>query len=297
MNIGQCLDEFYTFKRTYIKPKSAKNYFETLHLFVDYIGKDTQIEELTQSDLQRYQIHINESKALSGGTKTCYIRNLRIFIKWCIEEYGLSNLTEKKIKIPRLPKKQIRLYTDNEIKKMYELCECSVPWITLRNRTILIVLLDTGVRRDEIRSLKVSDIDFQNRWFYVHGKGSKDRIVPFSERTKVLLNQLWEICPYKKREYAFLGRYGHQLGEDAVKQFLHKLNHLMPFEVSSHRLRHNFATNYALHYLEEYGTSCAVELADIMGHEDTKTTENYVHIAHKQLSMKRRYSRMDTITW
>lgn len=297
MTLYECLDEFYTHKRTYIKPKSAKNYYETLHLFVDYIGKDTQIEVLKQSDLQKYQIHVNESKSLSDGTKTCYIRNLRIFIKWCNEEYSLCNISDKKIKIPKLPKKEIHLYTDNEIKQMYNLCDCSEKWITLRNRTILTVLIDTGIRRDEVRTLQKSDVDFQNRWFYVHGKGSKDRIVPFSERSEELIKQLWEICPYKECEYTFAGRYGKQLGNDAVKQFLSKLNQLLPFEVSSHRLRHNFATNYALHYLEEYGTSCAVELADIMGHEDTDTTEKYVHTAHKLISMKRRYSRIDNIRW
>lgn len=297
MNLAECLDEFYTYKRTYIKPKSAKNYYETLHLFVDYTGKDTQIEELNQRSLQKYQIYVNESKNLSAGTKTCYIRNLRIFIKWCAEEYGLTNIDYKKIRVPRPPKKEIHLYTNDEIKSMYYACTTSLEWITARNKTILTVLLDTGMRRDEIRLLKKTDVDLQNKWFYVHGKGSKDRTVPFSNRALVLINNLWAICPYKDCEYAFSGRFGSQMGQDAVKQFLFKLNALMPFEVSSHRLRHNFATNYAVHYLCEYGTSCAVELADIMGHEDIKTTENYVHLAHKVLSMKRRYSRMDEIKW
>lgn len=297
MTLGECLDEFYTFKRTYIKPKSAKNYFETLRLFVDYIGKDTQIEELTQKDLQKYQIYVNESNSLKGGTKTNYIKNLRIFIKWCIIEYGLSNLSYEKIRIPKLPKKQPYLYTDSEIKMMYESCICSVSWITERNRTILTILLDTGIRREEVRQIKKTDIDFQNRIFYIHGKGSKDRTVPFSNRTASLIIQFWELCPFKECIYAFCSRYGAQLGSDAVKQFLNKLNQQMPFDVSSHRLRHNFATNYALHYLKEYGTSCAIELAEIMGHEDIKTTENYVHIANKILSMQRRFNRMDNITW
>lgn len=297
MRLSECLDDFIIYKRTYIKPKSAKNYYETLHLFVDYTGKDTQIEEMTQRDLQKYQIDLNESKSLKAGTKTCYVRNLRIFIKWCSEEYDLNNVDYKKIRIPKPPKKEIYLFSDSDIKMMYGACMTSVEWITVRNRTILTVLLDTGVRRDEIRNLKKSEIDFSHNWFYVHGKGSKDRTVPFSNRTLMLLNLLWNICPYKECEYAFCGRCGGQMGYDAVKQFLHKLNHKMPFEVSSHRLRHNFATNFALHYLREFGTSCAVELADIMGHEDVKTTEQYVHIAHRILSMERRYSRMDEIKW
>ncbi len=297
MTLCECLDEFYTHKRTYIKPKSAKNYFETLHLFVDYTGKDTLIEDMTQKNLQKYQISVNESRKLKAGTKSCYIRNLRIFVKWLIEEYGLTNIDYKKIRVPRPPKKEIHLYTDEEIKKMYNACETSVEWITARNKTILTVLLDTGMRRDEIRLLKKIDVDLQNKWFYVHGKGSKDRTVPFSNRTLKLLNNLWTLCPYKECEFAFCGRFGSQMGQDAVKQFLFKLNKIMPFEVSSHRLRHNFATNFALHYLREYGTSCAVELADIMGHEDTKTTENYIHIAHRIISMEKRYSRMDNIEW
>lgn len=297
MNLAECLDEFYTYKRTYIKPKSAKGYYETLRLFVDYTGKDTQIEDLTQKDLQRYQIKVNESKSIKAGTKTCYIRNLRIFICWCIEEYSLTNIQYQKIRIPKPPKKQIYLYTDNDIKMMYEACKTSVEWLTMRNRTILTVLLDTGVRREEIRNIKKNDVDLQHNWFYVHGKGSKDRTVPFSKRSECLISDLWDICPYKDSEYAFCGRYGGQLGTDAIKQFLNKLNQKVPFELSSHRLRHNFATNYALHYLREYGTSCAVELAAIMGHEDTKTTENYVHIAHTVISMERRYSRMDNIQW
>lgn len=297
MTLQESLEKFYQYKRTYTKRKSSKNYYDSLSQFTKYVGNDTEIGDLKQDVITKYQIHINESSRLKDGTKHCYIKNLRIFIRWLKDEYRLDCISYKIIRLPKMPKKDYERYTDSQIKMMYDTVKCSSEWITMRNRCILTVLLDTGIRREEVRLLKTHEIDFSNRIFYIHGKGAKDRQVPFSERTEHLLREYWNICPYKNSEYAFCSRYGKQLGADAVKQFLAKLSRKLPFDVSAHRLRHSFATDYAFHYLKTYGTSCAVELSMIMGHEETKTTEIYIHIAQRMIALENRYSRINSIDW
>lgn len=66
---------------------------------------------------------------------------------------------------------------------------------------------------------------------------------------------------------------------DAVKHLISKVAKQLPFDFSSHKLRHNFATNYCIDQYEKYGRIDIFQLMSIMGHENIATTQKYLHYA------------------
>ena len=74
-----------------------------------------------------------------------------------------------------------------------------------------------------------------------------------------------------------------------------KISKKLPFEFSSHKLRHNFGTNYCLDQYDKYGQIDIYKLMVIMGHEDIKTTRKYLHIANSIIVARSNISHLDKI--
>lgn len=83
----------------------------------------------------------------------------------------------RRIKTPRTAKVIIDTFTDAQIRTLLSAVDVSKP-LGVRDRCILLILLDTGVRLSESAGLRVSDIDLEKGGFRVTGKGHKQRIVP-----------------------------------------------------------------------------------------------------------------------
>ena len=80
-----------------------------------------------------------------------------------------------------------------------------------------------------------------------------------------------------------------------VKNFMWNLAQKLPFEFSSHKLRHNFATNYCIDQYEKHGFVDIYKLMILTGHEDVKTTNRYLHIANQIIVSRESVSHIDKI--
>ena len=85
------------------------------------------------------------------------------------------------------------------------------------------------------------------------------------------------------------------LTPDSVKHLISKIGKCLPFPFSSHKLRHNFATNYCLDQYEKHGQIDVYSLMILMGHEDVKTTERYLHFAKQIIASRQHISHLDAI--
>ena len=88
---------------------------------------------------------------------------------------------------------------------------------------------------------------------------------------------------------------GKPLSCNAIKVFANRLKHQLPFEFSSHKLRHNFATNYCIDHIHDSGNTNVYDLSIIMGHESIETTKKYEHFAHEMLALQNRISHLDKV--
>lgn len=273
---------------------SIRSYRDHIGVFVKYIGESSDLSDITLEKVNAYIFSLYNKK-LAKATIATYIRNLRIFLTWINTEYGGLPFEPKKIKIPKTPKKLVRIYTDEEIQYIFSLASVSVPWITARNRAIIALMLDSGIRQSEICSLLKINVSFDTMSMKVTGKGAKDRFVPLGYISSTFLKDYLLQCPYKDVAYVFVNKLGKPLSCNAIKVFANRLKHQLPFEFSSHKLRHNFATNYCIDHIHDSGNTNVYDLSIIMGHESIETTKKYEHFAHEMLALQNRISHLDKV--
>lgn len=292
MTLREALQEFLFQKRLAgIGKNTIHNYNATISLMLGYIGSDLLLESVTYETITDYIEQLLDSP-LSRATQSSYIRNDKIFLRWIHDEYGLS-FDPRRIKVPKSPKKNVHIYTNSELIEIFQACSTSVPWITARNRSIIAFMLDSGLRQHEVCGLLKSNIDIERMVIKVTGKGAKDRLVPLGSLTFHLMEEYMDVCPYGDSDCVFYGRRGGNLTGNAIRLFVYRLEHKLGFSLSSHKLRHNFATNYCINNLEQTGKSNVYDLSIIMGHESIETTKKYEHFAHEMIAVKNSISHLD----
>lgn len=156
--------------------------------------------------------------------------------------------------------------------------------LPMRNCTIIALMLDSGLRQNEISTLLWGDI--YKEYAIVRGKGNKERFVPLGTTTRQYLQQYRQACPFTS-EYVFVTRRGNPMTNNAIKLLVQKLKRSSGINLSSHKLRHNFATNYCIDSLERTGQCDAFTLKILMGHEDIKTTERYMLLYRQMVRQER----------
>ena len=149
----------------------------------------------------------------------------------------------------------------------------------LRDKTILELLYATGLRRKELLSIKVQDVNLDEGLIFIKGKGNKERIVPLGDNMLALLKAYLQqsrsryVKDYRE-EYLFLTYEGKQLGGGGLKAILTKYLKLAGIkkQVCLHSIRHSFAT----HMLTQ-GVDLRYIQA-ILGHESLSTTQIYINL-------------------
>jgi site-specific recombinase XerD len=211
--------------------------------------------------------------------------------------YGLRFL----LKGEELPYEYLRLPEIKQEKKLPTVLSKEEVWRMLKvakllkHRILIGLLYGCGLRCMEVRSLRLSDLDFDRKQLkVVQGKGKKDRYVPLSEH--LIRGLIKYIEAEKPQDYlfgavngraggAFDSRYSQKGVQWAVKQVSKDAG--IKKDVHVHTLRHSFAT----HLLED-GMDI-VTLKNLLGHENLETTMEYLQIA--QLPTQRIFSPLDTL--
>ncbi len=153
----------------------------------------------------------------------------------------------------------------------------------LRDKAIIIIFYESGIRLRELAGLNMDDINFQRQTCKVTGKRSKQRIVPVGS---VGLNAVKEYNAVRKEfsvpageKALFVNNRGGRLSPRSIERIIKKYfsTVLEGMEVSPHWLRHSFAT----HLLNQGAEIRAVK--DLLGHESLSTTQIYTHVTTERL--------------
>lgn len=274
-----------------VTDKTLQCYRDFVLPFISYSG-DMDVSDLTEGIHQDYILTLFK-RQLSKATVATYIRHLKIFLVWLQGQYGIS-VNAENIRVPKSPKKNPYIYNDDEIRQIFDVAREPGGWLSCRNCSMIALMLDSGLRQNEVCTVKVRDLDMINRILKVFGKGEKERFVPIGNLSIHLLQQYFSCCPYSG-DYVFYTKSGRPMTGNAVKLFMSKLSSRLPFEFSSHKLRHNFATNFLIDSYNDNGSMDIYALVTILGHEDVRTTERYLHIANQMIYSKGYKSHMDKI--
>ena len=293
MTMQDAFDSFIFSRRlSALSPKTISDYQDVIRPFVAFIGPEKPLEALSRENIQEYISKLLR-RPLSKASKASYIRQVKIFLRWIEEEYELS-LGAKKLKVPKSPRREVRIYTPDEVDMIFQAIQAESPWITARNRAIVALMYDSGLRQSEVCNILRMRISFSDARLIVRGKGDKERTVPMGKLTIQYIQEYLSLRPFS-HERLFVNRRGGPLSGNAVKLMVSKLADCLPFELSSHKLRHNFATNYCVDHLEQDGHVDIYKLMYIMGHEDIKTTQIYLHFAYEILACRGNISHLDRV--
>lgn len=293
MKLKEVFDSFILSKKLAdLSEKTISDYIMFVYPFIKYVGVDSDVLKLTQDDINKY-IGTVINKPLSKSTKATYIRHIKVFLKWLQGSYNVI-YDYKLIKVPKSPKKQVKIYTVDEIKTILDTISAENDWLTLRNKCIIALMYDSGLRQSEVCTLLRNKVSYSEKRMTVYGKGNKERIVPIGNLVQYYMQNYLSLCPYVSK-FVFVNRYGEPLTCNAVKLLVSKISNKLPFELSSHKLRHNFATNYCLDQYENRGQVDIYRLMILLGHEDVETTRRYLHIANEIIGSKDCISHLDLI--
>ena len=296
MKLLEAYDSFMLYKQSYCSDTTVIDYAQTLNIFFKWLDKkDIDVSELTDDLIMRYCAFVTQN-ARSPATAITYKRDFKCFLKYIESELN-QNLPCKisRIKVRKPPRREVKPLSDNDVKALFEAASSPIAWIQARNKAIISFGLDSGLREKEIVSIKLSRLDKDNRTIHVIGKGSKERTIPIGQFTLQLLLDYICKCPYHIEDNVFLSQHGQPLTENAVKVFMNRLKHKTKLDICCHKLRHNFTTESLIRSYNTKGVMNTEVLQYMLGHNDIRTTQQYVHIAFEQIIAKNFDSRLDSV--
>lgn len=299
--------ETYLFAAASLSENTLISYRDKLSVFQEFCeANDTSLEQITPKVFRLFLDHVStrtnpqSGRTISGYTISSYGRVIKVFLAWVstYEDYlgAVRPGQLKAMRVPKLEKKVKPTYTPEEIKQIYDACKNeSTRYLIDRDRAIVTMLTDSGVRATELCTLRIGDIhlDLEDSYVKVLGKGQKEREVGLGRQARLDLHRY--ITRHRRRaqpdEYVFLSRLRKPFTRNGLDQMLYRLKEWAGIEKDggAHMFRHTYATMY----LDNGGD--IYDLRDLMGHEHVSTTEIYTRGTNQKKARKRSGSVWDSM--
>lgn len=267
-----------------LSDNSIYSYTYDLKKFSEFmLSKNKDILAATQDDIQQFLKFERNSKKNSTRTMARSLAAIRQFYNFISDENEVTDNPTLKIESPHIEKSLPDFLSSTEIEKLFaSISEDDI--FELRDKTIFELLYSCGLRITEAIEITNSDIDYDNSFLKVTGKGSKERLVPVGEEAVRLLkkyqhNSRNEILGKRESKYLFISKKGSMLNRKSVWRLLKSYVDRTGIEknITPHTLRHSFAT----HLIEKGADLRSVQ--ELLGHMDISTTQVYTHLAKREL--------------
>jgi site-specific recombinase XerD len=220
---------------------TRKTYTYVLDRFQRYAGIET-LADLTTLALESYMANLRNS--LCPVSVHQAYRTLRTFTRYCVQTGRLTRDPMTGLTM-RAPKTLPTVPDDAVVRRL--LAECPHTPEGYRNRAIVALLADSGLRKEELRHLRLGDLDLMRRLIHVRsGKGQKDGTAFFGETTAAVIRRWLAVHPSPVPAAPLCCRRdGAMLGPGALVRILHRLSRRagLTRKIGPHALRHYAATS------------------------------------------------------
>lgn len=305
MDISQALNE-YRYAVLHLSPRTQGWYLQKLSVFVEWCGDQNKntLEQITAGDLRRFladartRTNPQTGAPLSSYTLHGYMQVIKGFLNWCADEDLVSARLAKRIEMPHVDIKVIETFSPDQIKRLFAACEQDrTPALVMRDKAILSILLDTGIRASELCGLTLENIflEPQEAFLRVFGKGRKQREVGLGKNARAALYRY--IIRYRKapkeERHVFLTRIQQPLTLHGLEDLFHRLRDaakITGVRCSPHTCRHTFAVNYLAAGGDVY------KLSRLLGHTSVLVTENYLRAYQARDARKDGLSVLDRLS-
>lgn len=180
-------------------PKTLSWYQANLKRFAGFMtnGHVPTLHEITLDQARAFVVHLQgkttrfedhhmrptKEGGLSPHSVHAYVRTLKTFGSWLVEEGYVEAHPFERLKAPKLPETMIEVLSDDEIRRMVASISVDTA-LGARVHAMVLLLFDTGLRASELCGLTIENTHLQEGYVKVRGKGKKERIVPFCNTTK-----------------------------------------------------------------------------------------------------------------
>ena len=238
-----------------------------------------QNQDLSKTNIDNFFIDMSEFN-YSSSTKKRMHSSIKNFLKYINENEDYESIDISDIKL-KSSKKLPEVLPITDIENMINFYNHET-YLDSRNRTVIDVLYSTGCRVSELCDINISDIDFDENYLKLKGKGSKQRIVPIGSMLYKNLMQylnVRETFLQNRGEPLFLSKSKNKLDRTAVFRIIKKTakNISLQTDVHPHTLRHSAAT----HMLE--GGCDLRTVQEFLGHSSVSTTQIYTKVTKEFL--------------
>ncbi len=272
--------------------RTIATYLNCVDLFDRYLQQKNveRIEDITRQTIDQYQIDLTTKNrytkvSLSVSAQMSRLVALISFFRFLQHKGHIEISPISHLELPRQTKRPPSNYLDQ--KEILEILKAASgdDLLGLRDKAILELLYSVGLRNSELRSIELSDIDFNNELIRIHGKGGKERINPIG---RVALDYIQEYIsrsrPYllhrnHPTDVLFLSKRGKPLSIDSLPDIINrcKARTTITKRIGAHTFRHSFATHLLLRGID------LRSLQELLGHNSIETTQIYTHVTLKDL--------------
>ena len=289
MKIEDAIQDFATYVTTErrLSPGTTEYYIGEVEGFASYLAKEGvfDVEKIEAYDIRQWQMNLMQD-GMSPGTVKKKLAALRAWFKYLRRQKVFERDIMAKITPPKMPKRLPIFFKEKEVEGIYadiypDTFDGELEKLVLR------MLYETGVRRSELASLTIGNVDLSGLGIKVHGKRNKDRVIPIESE---LAHELEHYISLRKEVVAddamlssdaplLVNGKGKAVSVDKIYTIVRRYmsSRTCAERVSPHVFRHTFAT----HILNE-GANIGV-IKELLGHSSLSSTEIYTHVTRQHL--------------
>lgn len=265
-----------------LSPITIKNYQRNLDEFVTLLieKKLTDWANL-DSDHVRLMVKKLNQKGIKARSIATKLSALRSFLEYLVQNEVLTFNPAKGVAAPKLDKPLPKNISVDEVFQLLNIDE-SDP-LSIRDQAMMELMYSSGLRLSELVGINLKDLKLREKELMVLGKGSKQRLLPITEKAvetiKAWLKVRPDFCEIDETAL-FTSKLKKRISVRSVQARMEKwgLQQNLPSHLNPHKLRHSFAT----HMLESSGNLRAVQT--LLGHADLSTTQVYTHLDFQHLA-------------
>jgi integrase/recombinase XerD len=236
---------------------TLSDYDTTFRRFESWLNEDPALASISTTDIRRFLASL---EGLSDKTVLNYHTGLGALWTWAVKEGLVEKHIVHEVERPDPEQREIVPYSQQDVKAMLAACGRSRAYTrpgkrvcdnerptALRDRAIIMLLVDTGIRASELCSLRLAETDLKNLRVTVMGKGRKGRTLPISSRTAQVVWRYLATREDRQRAKAFLftAGEGRPLERNNLRRTLQRIGQRAGVHgVTVHRFRHTFAITF-----------------------------------------------------
>ncbi|HEX6176886.1 MAG TPA: tyrosine recombinase XerC [Thermoanaerobaculia bacterium] len=278
--IGDFLN-YLTYERN-VSTNTVEAYRDDLESFVSFLCNDYFTLGRDQLDLRRvdhlsvraYLAHLARKK-LSRSSVARHLSALRTFFRFLMRE-GLADVNPaRNVATPKREKYLPAVMQPADVATLIDQVTADGD-LALRDRAFLELMYASGLRISELVGIDLDDLELRARLVKVHGKGSKQRIVPFGSKAEAALRAWLEARKADPDEQAVFVNYrGERITARSVRRLFDRYVRQAALRsgISPHTMRHSFAT----HLLNAGADLRSIQ--ELLGHASLSTTQKYTHLS------------------